>query len=91
MKRIRLNLVMIAIVLGVAGTVATKAVATTHKISDPIYTWTHYDTDGTTVLSTGDQYTVSDAEAAYGCSSNATRCATGTATGQPNVTLKYDE
>ncbi|MBS1529145.1 MAG: hypothetical protein JSU01_02455 [Bacteroidetes bacterium] len=89
MTKLRLNLAIIAVVLGVIGAVATKA-ATMHKISDQLYDWTHYDTDGTTILGHDNGLSLSDAETMYGCSTPpATKCAVGTASGQPNVEIYY--
>lgn len=90
MRKIRLNIVMIAVVLGVAGAVATKASSGMHKSTDQLYNWTHYDTDGTTVIGNNNGLSVSDAQMLYGCNGDGARCGRGQASGVPDAVINYD-
>lgn len=88
MKNFKNGLLALALVAGISGAFVSKIHAAP-KVQDQLYNWTHYDTDGITVLGTENGKSITEAQTDFGCSGNATRCAVGTAPDQDDVTLKY--
>jgi len=89
MKNFRKSLVALALFAGVTAALAGQVSGMTKgKLVD--YSWTHFDTDGTTVLESNVIKDLDEAVEDYGCDRiESTRCATGTAPGQSPVTLYY--
>lgn len=88
MKNLKKGLLALALVAGISGALVTNS-ANAAKRFDQMYDWTHYDTDGSTIIGTDLQKSVAQEQASTNCNSNLTRCAVGTAPGKPSVTLKY--
>ena len=88
MKNFRKSLVALALVAGVTGAIAGNVSGSSNQ-REVNYNWTHYDTDGTTVLESNVVKTPADAERDFGCKDGITRCAVGTSQNQPDITLRY--
>jgi hypothetical protein len=84
----KVSLLALVFTVGIGGAVLQKTQAAPKKF-DQLYNWTHYDTDGITVLGTENNKTVTQAESDFGCSSSGNRCAEGVATGKPDMVIRY--
>jgi len=89
MNNFRKSLVALALFAGVTAALAGQVSGmATGKLVD--YSWTHYDTDGTTVLESNVIKDPDEAREDFGCETTlSTRCAVGTAPGQAPITLYY--
>ncbi|MGF7079730.1 hypothetical protein [Mucilaginibacter sp. UYCu711] len=86
---IKVSLLALLFTVGIGGAIVQKIQAAP-KAADQLYNWVHYDTDGVTVIpGTENGKSVSQAQADFSCSGSGNRCAEGTATGKPNVVIRY--
>ncbi|MDQ0966863.1 hypothetical protein QFZ20_002266 [Flavobacterium sp. W4I14] len=91
MKNLRKGLLGLAVLAGITGAVAVQVSAETKTARLVDYSWTHYDTDGTTVLESNVIKSLDDAKSDFGCDEGTTRCARGTAPNQPEINLYYPD
>lgn len=89
MKTLKVSLTALLLTLAVGGA-ALQHVNAAPKAADQLYNWTHYDTDGVTVIpGTENGKSVAQAQADFGCSGSGNRCGQGSATGKPDVVIRY--
>lgn len=85
MKKLKINLVMIAVVLGAAGAIATKAAHFNPKPATNLY-WFHYDAAGQIIPQATAPSLGSDP---FGCPGGTVNCASGYAAYTTNGSGQY--